>query len=662
MGAAAQRAGPRRATPCCSRGGGCVSGRGLQGGGQAPQAVYPRSSDIPHPLLAQTFFTCPCSPPAGLSTSGGPGPRQAVLCSCSGRVTVFCPHVPPLSRLPAQSPGTSAHHKRGSLHPPPVRAVQGQRRQPARHNVRHTRGEGARRHQPAAGGFPLGAEPPPLLVRCLCVLLYVCMVGRSSLPTRREGRQARRISDVRRAWNSQWQAPARTCHTPSPLLAPVAAAGTGGAGGTTSGWLRLTRPRATCPRPSAAASSSASGGARTSTTPPTRGEPTQRFCSCLQLMSSLFAATAPWCQTWRAACCCGRRSQAGRRGGRRRPEIVGMPGGLAAQPSGCCCRALDRSLCHLYNRVPCGGLAWWCRYWEDEYSVEFQHPHVSGRVGGWAWPSGVGGRFGVGAGQRSVVRAPPREHALARLPCPCPRLRLPALTPRTACPAVGAQGLPLEDCGACLLRPCQGGWVVGWVAGRVGGWVGGWMGGWMGGWVGGSAAAAGWVDGWVGGSPAAAAAAAAAGDRPREACLPSHPCQDLVLPSLKVPDHFRFSPLVGAPTRKRVYLAFHRGRVRGEGRGKRGSRVTQGAKPLLQGPAGETASRETTCNGQPSVLPQATPRCPLIPRRLPRCVATTGATGQPPLLSRHSSAVGNCGREGAVAGEAQHSSGGVSGE
>ncbi|KAL4452532.1 hypothetical protein ABPG75_008194 [Micractinium tetrahymenae] len=39
------------------------------------------------------------------------------------------------------------------------------------------------------------------------------------------------------------------------------------------------------------------------------------------------------------------------------------------------------------------------------------------------------------------------------------------------------------------------------------------------------------------------------------------PVKDLVLPSMKTPDHFRASPLIGAPTRNRTRLAFHRGRV-----------------------------------------------------------------------------------------------------
>lgn len=37
--------------------------------------------------------------------------------------------------------------------------------------------------------------------------------------------------------------------------------------------------------------------------------------------------------------------------------------------------------------------------------------------------------------------------------------------------------------------------------------------------------------------------------------------QDLVVPPLKKPDHWRNSPLLGAPTRERIWLAFHRGRV-----------------------------------------------------------------------------------------------------
>ncbi|KAL4426069.1 hypothetical protein ABPG77_007865 [Micractinium sp. CCAP 211/92] len=39
------------------------------------------------------------------------------------------------------------------------------------------------------------------------------------------------------------------------------------------------------------------------------------------------------------------------------------------------------------------------------------------------------------------------------------------------------------------------------------------------------------------------------------------PVKDLVLPSMKTPEHFRASPLIGAPTRDRTWLAFHRGRV-----------------------------------------------------------------------------------------------------
>ena len=47
--------------------------------------------------------------------------------------------------------------------------------------------------------------------------------------------------------------------------------------------------------------------------------------------------------------------------------------------------------------------------------------------------------------------------------------------------------------------------------------------------------------------------------------LGSFPCfdpsKDLVLPSMKKPDHWKASPLLGAPTRERTWLAFHRGRV-----------------------------------------------------------------------------------------------------
>ena len=42
-----------------------------------------------------------------------------------------------------------------------------------------------------------------------------------------------------------------------------------------------------------------------------------------------------------------------------------------------------------------------------------------------------------------------------------------------------------------------------------------------------------------------------------------HPKQDLVVPSMKTPEDWRASPLAGAPTRNRTWLAFHRGRVRG---------------------------------------------------------------------------------------------------
>lgn len=42
---------------------------------------------------------------------------------------------------------------------------------------------------------------------------------------------------------------------------------------------------------------------------------------------------------------------------------------------------------------------------------------------------------------------------------------------------------------------------------------------------------------------------------------PCHdPVKDLVLPLMKTPDHYHQSPLVGAPTRNRTWLAFHRGR------------------------------------------------------------------------------------------------------
>lgn len=45
----------------------------------------------------------------------------------------------------------------------------------------------------------------------------------------------------------------------------------------------------------------------------------------------------------------------------------------------------------------------------------------------------------------------------------------------------------------------------------------------------------------------------------------SPPAQDLVMPLMKRPDHFRLSPVVGGPTRERRWLAFHRGRVRAQG-------------------------------------------------------------------------------------------------
>ena len=34
------------------------------------------------------------------------------------------------------------------------------------------------------------------------------------------------------------------------------------------------------------------------------------------------------------------------------------------------------------------------------------------------------------------------------------------------------------------------------------------------------------------------------------------------MPLMKTPDHYHLSPLIGAPTRARTWLAFHRGRVR----------------------------------------------------------------------------------------------------
>lgn len=44
------------------------------------------------------------------------------------------------------------------------------------------------------------------------------------------------------------------------------------------------------------------------------------------------------------------------------------------------------------------------------------------------------------------------------------------------------------------------------------------------------------------------------------------------MPLMKTPDHYLHSPLVGAPTRKRSWLAFHRGRV---------GRATGGLSELL---------------------------------------------------------------------------------
>lgn len=50
--------------------------------------------------------------------------------------------------------------------------------------------------------------------------------------------------------------------------------------------------------------------------------------------------------------------------------------------------------------------------------------------------------------------------------------------------------------------------------------------------------------------------------------IAGYPCydpeKDLVLPSMKGPFHFDQSPLIGAPTRNRTWLAFHRGRVQPE--------------------------------------------------------------------------------------------------
>ncbi len=55
----------------------------------------------------------------------------------------------------------------------------------------------------------------------------------------------------------------------------------------------------------------------------------------------------------------------------------------------------------------------------------------------------------------------------------------------------------------------------------------------------------------------------------REEFLPHTPplAQDLVMPLMKRPDHYRLSPMIGGPTRERRWLAFHRGRVRRSGGG-----------------------------------------------------------------------------------------------
>ena len=55
-------------------------------------------------------------------------------------------------------------------------------------------------------------------------------------------------------------------------------------------------------------------------------------------------------------------------------------------------------------------------------------------------------------------------------------------------------------------------------------------------------------------------------EAPRSAPSVATPCpprclQDLVVPLMKTPEHYRLSPLVGAPPRQRTWLAFHRGRV-----------------------------------------------------------------------------------------------------
>lgn len=100
---------------------------------------------------------------------------------------------------------------------------------------------------------------------------------------------------------------------------------------------------------------------------------------------------------------------------------------------------------------------------------------------------------------------------------------------------------------------------------------------------------------------------------PALACTSSVP-QDLIMPLMKVPDHFGDSPLIGAPTRNRTYLAFHRGRVRGHSAAAAAASASASRRLLLRSRPLLPALGRAFCARRLPAVPPAPP-----PSTLPPC-------------------------------------------
>ena len=87
-------------------------------------------------------------------------------------------------------------------------------------------------------------------------------------------------------------------------------------------------------------------------------------------------------------------------------------------------------------------------------------------------------------------------------------------------------------------------------------------------------------------------------------CL--HLAQDLVVPLIKTPNRNKHSPLFGAPTRNRTWLAFHRGRVRETWH------CPRGRAPLTRSPGCPARRRAATGAAAAPCLPAGEPRVPKV--------------------------------------------------